>query len=492
MFERITPEAAGISSEAVLEYIKTLDNNNLNTHSIILSRGNKIISEAYYAPFHREFNHRMYSVSKSFVGIAIGLLMDDGLMSFDDKFVKFFPDYITDENCGDDLRDMTIREALTMTTCQTAWGWWFKSGTDDRLKLYFHNEPKYMSGSFFEYDSPVSYMLGAIVERLTGKPLLEFMKDRFLRDIGFSEDAYCIKCPGGHSFSDSGIMCTAYDLLLFARFVMNNGSWNGRQYMSADYVKDATSYHVANSIYGNYSYSSLGYGYQIWQSYDGGFSFLGMGDQLAICDRERDFIMIINSDNQGNPHSRFLIVHDLYERIIRKLSDKPLEENKTAYDKLCEYEKTRVLNFAKPMYDGAFGKEISGKTYVLSENPMGITHFRLDFDENGGKFSYTNEQGDKELRFGYGRNEFQKFPQDGYSDMTAGYPCPGNLYECAVSANWLEPKKLHIKVQAIDKYFGILDMAFAFKGERVTVMMQKTAEAFFDEYSGIAQGVISK
>ena len=488
MFERITPEKAGISSEVILNYIKTLENYNLNTHSLIMARGNNILTELYYAPFHKNFKHRMYSVSKSFVGIAVGLLIDDGKMSLDDKFISYLPDYVTDENCDDDLRDMTVREALTMSTCQTCLGQWFHLGTDDRMKLYFHHESKYMSGSFFEYDSPLSYMMGAIVERITGKPFLDFMRERFLSDIGFSDDAYCIKCPGGHSFADSGVMCSTMDLLLFARFVLNNGSWNGKQYMSADYVKEASSYIVANDLYGNMSYSALGYGYQIWQSYDGGFSFLGMGDQLAICDRKRDFIMVINSDNQGNPHSRFLIFHELDNNIIRKLSDTPLAENEAAYKELCDYEKNRVLNFARPIYSPDFGKEISGKTYTLSENRMGITKFRLDFDDHGGTLSYTNAQGDKQLKFGYNRNEFQKFPQEGYSDMVAGAPCPGNKYDCAVSANWLENKKLHIKVQAIDKYFGILDMAFSFKNNRVTVKMEKTAEAFFDEYSGIASG----
>ncbi len=488
MFERITPEQAGISSETILGYIKILEESNLNTHSLILARGNNIISETHYAPFDRNFKHRMYSVSKSFVGIAIGLLIDDGKISLDDKFISYFPEYLTDENCDEELSEMTIRDTLTMSTCQTVLKNWFYSGTNDRLELYFNKKHKYLSQTIWEYDSPGSYMLGSIVERITGKPFLDFMKERFLSDIGFSDDAYCIKCPGGHSFSDSGVMCTTYDLLLFARFVMNNGAWNGKQYMSADYVKDATSYIVANNHYGAVSYSTLGYGYHIWQSYDGGFSFLGMGDQLAICDRARDFIMVINSDNQGNPHSRFLIVHELYNKIIRKLSDKPLPENKEAYDKLCEYEKTRVLNFAKPVFESSFDKEISGKTYILGENPMGIEKFRIDFEDCGGTFYYTNAQGDKKLRFGYNKNEFQKFPQEGYSDMTAGKPCPGNTYQCAVSANWLEAKKFHIKVQAIDKYFGILDMVFSFKDTRVTVKMEKTAEAFFDEYQGIAIG----
>ena len=119
---------------------------------------------------------------------------------------------------------------------------------------------------------------------------------------------------------------------------------------------------------------------------------------------------------------------------------------------------------------------------------MGITKFRIDLSGDTGTLYYTNAQGDKELKFGFGHNEFQKFPQEGYSDMVGGNDCPGNLYDCAVSADWLEDRKLHLKVQVIDKYFGILDMAFSFKDNRVTVLMEKTAENFFLEYCGYASG----
>ena len=163
-------------------------------------------------------------------------------------------------------------------------------------------------------------------------------------------------------------------------------------------------------------------------------------------------------------------------------------KNKAAFDALCKHESTRVLNFAKPLFDTSFGKEISGKTYTLCENPMKIEKFRIDFDDCGGTLYYTNATGDKQLKFGYGHNEFQKFPEDGYSDMTAGKPCPGNKYECAVSANFLEAKKFHIKVQAIDKYFGILNIVIGFQEGKLGLFMDKTAEDFLWTYTGYATG----
>lgn len=487
MFERISPERAGISSENILYFIKELEKYQLNTHSLILAKGNNIISETYYAPFHKDFKHRLYSVSKSFVSVALGLLIEDGKVSLDDKFIKFFPEYITEDECDEFLAEMTIRDALRMETCNDRPIDWFHRFTDDRTKLYFETKNTYIPGTLFYYDSPASYMMNVIVEKITGKPFLEFMKDRFLREIGFSEDSYCLKCPGGYSFGDSGVMCSARDLLTFARFVMNGGTWEGKRYMNEEYLKEASSYQVANSLYDIFSHSTLGYGYQIWQAPDGGFAFLGMGDQLAICDRKRDFIMIINSDNQGSTNSKFIIYHSLYEDIIEKLGE-PLAEDPDAYNELLQYESTRRLNGLGDAKYSPAAEKISGRTYTLSENPMGIKTIRFEFDSNGGTIYYLNAQGCKAIGFGWGENVFQTFPQTGYSDMIAGAPCPGNTYECAASGGWLEEKKLHIKVQAIDKYFGTLHMAFSFKDSRIVVKMEKVAEAFFEEYQGIALG----
>ena len=91
MFKNVSPEQVGISSKKVLEYIKTLDSYKLKTHSIIFARGDKIFAECYYKPFHKDFKHRMYSISKSFVAIAVGLAEQEGLLSLDDTLASFFP-----------------------------------------------------------------------------------------------------------------------------------------------------------------------------------------------------------------------------------------------------------------------------------------------------------------------------------------------------------------------------------------------------------------
>ena len=119
---------------------------------------------------------------------------------------------------------------------------------------------------------------------------------------------------------------------------------------------------------------------------------------------------------------------------------------------------------------------------------MGIEYVHFDINGEEGVFTYKNAQGVKKLPFGFGHNVFSKFPEENYSDLTATIPEPGNMYDCAVSADWPEEQKLRIKVQIIDKYFGNMSMEFGFKEDKVGIFMTKTAEAFLEEYYGYANG----
>ena len=119
---------------------------------------------------------------------------------------------------------------------------------------------------------------------------------------------------------------------------------------------------------------------------------------------------------------------------------------------------------------------------------MGIEYVHFDINGEEGVLTYKNAQGVKKLPFGFGYNVFSKFPEENYSDLTATIPEPGNMYDCAVSADWPEEQKLRIKVQIIDKYFGNMSMEFGFKEDKVGIFMTKTAEAFLEEYYGYANG----
>ena len=477
-----TPEQMGISSRHVLNFYKELDYWHLSTHAVILSRGDHFFSECYYAPFHKDFQHRMYSTSKSFVSIAVGFAEQDGLLSLDDPLCKFFPEY-----AHLNQHTTTIREMLQMQTSMDASGTgWFKARTDDRAAYYFAKDAQKHPGTTFYYDSTGSFMLGSVVENVTGMPFMDYLKKKAFDEIGFSKESRCLKCPGGHSWGDSGILCTARDLWKFARFVLNGGTWEGKRYLNEKYIKDATTPTVPNNPFGFGDMHDMhGYGYQFWGAPEGCFATLGMGNQISFCDPKHDFIFVINSDNQGNSNAYEQIFRALYTHLVHHLGD-PLPEDPEALAELNAYLAKRKLFALYGASTSTMGEKIGGKTFICDESESGIKWFRLDFQGDEGTLTYENAQGEKQMTFGFGHNVFAKFPEEGYSKEIGSVRSPGNYYDAAFSADWPADYTLRVRVQVIDTYFANLSMMFGFRDENtVTLRMEKKAEDFMDTYKGI-------
>lgn len=490
MFKTVSPEQAGISSSKVLEFIKILEKYKLNTHCILMARGNNIFAETYYAPFDADFKHRMYSVSKSFTAIAVGFAEQDGLLSLDDKFMKYFPEY-RNKKTDALYEETTIRDLLTMRSHISGQNpnWWAK---EDRPKEYFDLSTNKVPGTNFWYDSAGSMLLSCIVEKLTGKPFMEYLKEKVLLDIGFSKDAYCLLAPGGHSHSDSGVMCTGRELLAFARFVMNLGVWNGKRYLNEKFMRAAISKQTDNAVAGNITaYGDLGYGYLIWKMRRDGFAFVGMADQLAICDPATDFIFVITSENHDSEAaSRMLIFHEVYKSIVENLGES-LPEDEEAYAKLKEYMGSRKMIELTDGVESSVESKISGKLYKMETNPMKIDTIKVTIDGKKGTLEYTNEAGLNSITFGMGYNEFGRFPGEKRMSITASVYEDGD-YACGASAIWCEETKLHLMIRVIDTYLGTLSIVLGYKDERVSVAMTKHAQRILDDYDGFAIGYIIK
>lgn len=497
MFKYATPEECGVSSESVKKYLSLLEKYGLSTHDVILSRGDKIFFEKYYPPFTAEMPHRMYSVTKSFVSIAIGFLIQDGKLSLDDRVVDFFKDDVP-EDIAPHVKEQTVRDMLMMSTgFPNSRGNWFSARCDDRVRYYFKSasgelNPKRdlckIPGTLFEYDSNGSFILGALVERISGKSLDAFLRERLFDKIGVSDSLHMLKCPGGHSWGDSALICTPLDLLKTARFTLNLGEWEGEQILSRRYLEEATSRLIDTSGSGLVSLDAFGYGYQIWRTWEDSFFFNGMGCQFAVCVPHKDMILIYNGDNQGNPIAKSVIIDRFFEEIVDNAKDEPLPKDKDAENALNDYCKDLKLFVARGGAHSDTEDKINGKTFYLGENPMNISKVRFTFKNGEGVLEYTRGGSDKVLPFGLGKNAFAEFPES-VSDTVGSVTADGHFYRCAVSAAWTEPTKLGIAVQAIDEYFGRLYFLFSFKKEgAVALSCTKTAEDFFNGYGGYADG----
>ncbi len=485
MFQNTPPESIGLESKYVKQFIEHVEDCGYNTHDILLMRGESIFCEAYWKPFDKNFLHRQYSQTKSYVGIAIGLLEEEGKLKLSDKIADYFPDKI-DRELPEFLKNQTIEDMLTMRTA-LAPNNWFTNEERDRVRNYFNcSKVVRPTGTTWQYDSPGSQVLCVLVERLAGKPMLEYMKDRLFNEMGTFQNARILKTPTGDSWGDSALLCTPRDMLSFARLLLNGGVWKGKRLMNEEYIRKATSPVVSNVLNGHEDTHHTGYGYQIWRIEEDAFAFVGMGHQITVCYPKYDFIFLCNSDNQGGYYPFDFILKLLKFDVLHNLQATALPENKEGNEQLTRYLDSLQLRAVKGIKNDELIGKINGKKFLsVGENAQGIRSFTFHFDGEEGKLCYENAQGEKELAFGIDKNVFGKFPQFGYSNEYGGCrTTDGFTYDCAASLAFKEGDKLLLFVQIIDKYFGNMSMIVGVNGEYANVRMVKTAEDFLDEYVG--------
>ena len=483
MFINATPESIGVSSKTVKRFIDLLNQRSFFMHSILLAKGNKLFCEAYYEPYERDNIHRMYSVTKSYIGVAVCDMADKGLISLDDSIVKYFSDMLP-ENPHPFWQAQTIRSMLKMQTCLYD-NYWFTKADDDRVKYYFSCKPHHHPETGFRYDSDGSFILGVLIERVTGKRPLEYLKEVCLDEIGFSADTRCLDALGGYPWGDSAFLCRPIDTLSFGRLLANGGEWNGKQLLSKKTVEQVLGNYTDTHSFGQHFYDAHGYGYQVWHSYTEGFAFLGMHSQYVFYDKATDIMLMCTGGNvSGIPGE--IISTLFYTVIVDGAGAEALPENTSAQKELSDLFATLKIPVVRGKKASKLEKEINNKTFIPEDNPMGIKKFSFSFGESEGEFRYTNAQGDKVLKFGKGKNIIQQFPEKGYSSTTGRVKDMNNTYRCAVSAAWNEENRLGISVQIIDDYIGILNISVGFKGKHAWLQMFKEAEDFLWTYEGTA------
>ena len=495
------PEAEGIPSQAVLEFLQELARYGHKMHGFILLRHDRIVAEGYWSPIQKEDLHRLYSTSKSFVSVAIGMLQDEGRLSIRDKIAPYFPEKLP-ANLHPFVADATVRDLLRMATPHAATSYGLiRNPEHDWVRTFFELEPNHRPGQVFSYDTAATTVLAALAEKLSGMPLLEYLRSRGFDEMGFSPEATCVKTPDGKvSWAGSGMLVTPHDLAKFALLCLHYGRYGGRQLVSEAYMREATSKQIENGQWG--------YGYQFWR-HEYGFYCAGMGGQMVYCYPEKDMALVTLADLQGQP-GYVPVMEDAFKRtVLPKVSDKPLSTTLTA-KAMQETLRKYCANLAVPLVKGEtyqpVADRVSGSVYSMEFNPK-CPAANLDFEEFGVSFDKDASEGvmywsrkGRHMQLGFGLGHFvrQDFPGFAHAEdihepmLVYGFDNPEAKAHmpCITSAAWSSPTELVICVMAVGYYLGTLDIHISFGngGESVTVWMQPSAEKFWTEYRGFQSG----
>ena len=417
-FERATPESVGVESSLISDFLRELQiASALDMHNIIIAKNSKIICEASFGAYTRDVWHATHSECKSITGLAIGMLIDEGKLSLDDKIVKIF---------GNDIprlsvithRHITVRHLLTMTS-----GVIFNEigavTEEDWVRKFFESALKSEPGKKFHYNSMNSYILSAIVKKVSGAGLCEYLEPRLFAPLGITK-YFWEKCPLGTEKGGWGLYILPEDILKIADMVLAGGVWHGKRIISREYISEATSLQIPTPE----NTGAYGYGYHIWVGEgDKSFLFNGMFGQNIIGYKETGMLLLENAGNNElfQQSSFFTIAEEFFGR--GKSFPKKLPENKRRrkelqtiigelgkcrrYTKLGFFEKRRVKRTLSAQVSALDGKRyvpldaesvsvglLPLVTQVIQNNyTRGIEN--LEFNVSGGKFYLTVNEADE-------------------------------------------------------------------------------------------------
>ena len=339
---RISPEQAGISSARIQKLISDLEKET-EMHGIMIARGTDVIAESWWAPYTSELPHILHSLGKTYVGTGIGLAEAEGLLNVDERIVDIF---------AQDLRQLgitpsplqeklTIRHLLTMSN-----GMGRQPRLNEHIIENYLREPViYEPGTRFMYNTAGTSLLCEILRRRAGKQISAYMTEKLFLPMGIVTDKLLWMQYKNGLDASPGIATTAENNLRLGMLYLQDGCWNGKRYLSREWVRAATSCQIDNAGTSPDAEACVGYGYQIWMcSLPGSFRFDGGHGQLVVVYPRQQ--MVISLNQSAGSFGAAARVLELVLAFLKELDSAPvgsLPENPKELDGLAAFLRSRAL-----------------------------------------------------------------------------------------------------------------------------------------------------
>lgn len=305
----------GMNVDPLVQMIENLeDGTYTNMHSVLIAKNDQLVFERYlagqpiyggYTYWRRTVPHNLHSVTKSFTSALIGIAIQEGHLSLDDRVIDFFPEY-TDVQPENGREDITIRHALTMST-GLRWDestYSYDDPRNDHAMMYANGDWVHyvltrpmasQPGSTFLYNSGISITLGAIILKATGRSVSQFADERLFNKMGVSGERWSL-AANGTAQTGGGLSMTPRDMLRFGSLFLNDGTWNDTRLINSDWANESTSQNGPNPSYGYHWWLT---NYQVGAKRVDAYYAGGRGGQYIIVIDELDMVVVFTAGNDN-------------------------------------------------------------------------------------------------------------------------------------------------------------------------------------------------
>lgn len=369
-------------------FLEAVETRGLDLHGVQVVHRGRTIAQHWWAPYHPEARHVLYSLSKTFTALGALFAVQEGLLSLEDPVVRFFPRQAP-QPALPHWPDVKVRHLLTMSLGMDADPTSTVTRERDWVSALLARPLDHPPGTRFVYNSLATYLAGAVVQAATGERLRDYLVPRFFTPLGI-EDPPWDTCPRGRNTAGWGLYLTLDEVSRLGLFLLNRGAWEGRQLLSTDLVDQAVQSHITtgnNPLHDSHQ----GYGFQIWRCRHGAPRADGAFGQLCVVRPDLDLVVAVQAGVPDAQPVLDLIWEHVTPGRLLELPARP--EGSKDPPPLGIPEGTAVAQ-----YD-----PWNGCAWAPTGHPAGWS--QVEFKEKGSqpRFWYRDDRGVHEVPFGWGR-----------------------------------------------------------------------------------------
>ena len=353
-----------VNTKALEEMFETFGRIKTAPRALKIIKGGETVVRMSFAPYEAEQPMYLYSLSKPFTSIAVGICCDMGLLSPDMKLCDIFPDKMPAE-ISEWQKKQTIADLLTMRCghgrCIIEDMRW----AADPLKTFFEFPMQFEPGTTYVYSTAATCVCAAAVERVTGTKTNDFLYEHMFRHLGINKPEWR-ECADGTCLGGTGLLLNIDEVAAFLQMLLQRGVYNGKRIVSEEYLDLATS-KITDSYVDHISKDwSSGYGFQFWQNGRGGFRGDGAYGQIGFVLPDEDTVLVFFGESFDSV-AEFDAVNKMLDELYT-----PDAHDEKGLEKLCEslYTPEKGDPAKKGVYD-----------FKVAANGLGITRVRLEAGE---------------------------------------------------------------------------------------------------------------
>lgn len=453
---RSTPEAQGVSSAAIESFLGQLEAKVDAPHSFMLVRHGNVIAEGWWGPHAPDAQHVFFSLSKSFTSTAVGIAIAEGKLSLNDLVIDHFPAE-TPDSPSQNLKSMRVRDLLSMNTGHHATDLakfsWVPDDPNQTLVAAFLSLPvEHKPGTHFLYNTPATYLLSAIVQKVSGERLVDYLTPRLFDPLGINRPHWD-ESRDGIALGGFGMRATTEDIAKLGQLYLQQGEWNGQRLIPANYVEAASTKQTSNGSNPDSDWDQ-GYGYQFWRNKTSGFRGDGLFGQFCIVLPEYDAVIAMTSGTLDMG----AVMNQVWDHLLPALGPLPLPSNKPATQSLESRLTSLQMTMPRGVKHSSAVKDAENQRYTFPENTVGFDAVTAKFGSDA--VTLTIEQNDQSHSLEIGFREWRLFETAAFN-VIDGMPMPHSTQRAGGSGAWTDDRTFLARICLPETPY-VFDLKFTF------------------------------